>query len=115
MNVRTIFALAIACCATPGVAHAFLQHGNPGAGVTLNAPPTRVVLIFSEKLAAQGSRVSVIDAIGRSVEAGAAVVDGKTMVAPLLPLGPGKYRVIWHAMSLDEHRTQGAYSFCVKP
>jgi len=36
-------------------------------------------------------------------------------MAPLRRLGPGKYRVVWHAVSMDDHRTQGAYVFAVKP
>jgi methionine-rich copper-binding protein CopC len=37
------------------------------------------------------------------------------MMAPLRPLRPGRYRVAWHAVSVDDHRTQGAYSFVIKP
>ena len=51
MNARLFIAfLAIASCGTPGLAHAFLQHADPGAGTTLRAPPQRVALSFTETL-----------------------------------------------------------------
>ena len=116
MSARLILTfLAIACCATPAFAHAFLQHAEPGAGAMLKAPPTRVALIFSEKLEPVFSGVTVTDSSGRSVEAGAVVINDKSMVAPLRTLAPGRYRVVWHAVSVDTHRTEGAYSFAVKP
>ena len=110
-----IAALAIACAPTPAFAHAFLQHADPGAGATLKAPPTRVALTFSEKLERVFSGIAVVDASGRNVEAGAFVISGNSMVAPLRQLLPGSYRVVWHAVSVDTHRTEGAYSFTVKP
>jgi hypothetical protein len=116
MTSRFIFAsLAIACCSTQSFAHAFLQHAEPGAGATLRAPPKRVALTFSEKLEPVFSGIAVTDASGRVVEAGAPVVGGNSMAAPLRPLPPGRYRVVWHVVSVDTHRTEGAYSFTVKP
>jgi methionine-rich copper-binding protein CopC len=116
MNARLFIAfLAIASCGTPGLAHAFLQHADPGAGTTLRAPPQRVALSFNEKLEPVFSGVSVTDASGRNVEAGAAVIAGSSIVVPIRSLMPGSYRVSWHAVSVDTHRTEGAYSFMVKP
>jgi methionine-rich copper-binding protein CopC len=34
---------------------------------------------------------------------------------PLKALRPGTYRVSWHAVSIDTHRTEGAFTFTVKP
>lgn len=116
MNARFILtSLAIPCCAAPAFGHAFLQHAQPGAGAVLKPPPGSVALTFSEELEPVFSGVTVTDSLGRSVEAGAVVVRGNSMVAPLRSLGPGKYRVVWHAVSVDTHRTEGAYSFAVKP
>jgi copper resistance protein C len=113
MNGRIVIALAIACLAAPAFAHAFLEHANPGAGATLKAAPRRVVLVFSEKLG-PASTIDVSDAAGASIEAGSAVISGHSMVAPLRPVAPGRYRVMWHAVSPDAHRTEGAYSFTVQ-
>jgi methionine-rich copper-binding protein CopC len=36
-------------------------------------------------------------------------------VLALPPLAPGRYRVRWHVVSVDTHRTEGEYSFSVEP
>ena len=115
MTWRFLAFAAIACSAAPAFGHAFLNHADPGAGATLRSAPPRVVLVFSEKLEGAFSGVAVVDAAGRSVEAGLAVTRGNSMAVALRPLTPGKYRVMWHAVSVDTHRTEGAYSFAVKP
>jgi methionine-rich copper-binding protein CopC len=116
MSARILLsALAITCFAAPALAHAFLQRADPGAGAMLRAPPKRVALTFSEKLEPAFSGIAVTDAAGRNVEAGAPAIGGNAMVAPLRPLPPGRYRVVWHVVSVDTHRTEGAYSFTVKP
>ena len=35
--------------------------------------------------------------------------------ADLKPLDPGKYHVFWSVVSRDGHRTEGDYTFRVKP
>ena len=116
MSARLILtACAIACGSAPVLAHAFLEHAEPGAGATVKTPPPRVALVFSEKLATGGSALAVTDVSGRSVEAAVPAVGGRSMVARLRPLPPGRYRVTWHVVSLDAHPTDGAYSFTVKP
>jgi len=105
---------AVACFATPAFGHAFLQHADPGAGATPATPPARVALMFTERLEPVFSGVAVTDSSGRSVEAGAVQIGGNAMIAPLRPLSPGTYRVTWHAVSVDTHRTEGAYSFTVR-
>jgi methionine-rich copper-binding protein CopC len=104
----------IAWSGVPALAHAFLKHADPGAGAVLPAAPNRAVLVFTEQLEPVFSGVTVTNAAGRNVEAGTPVIGGNTMVAPLIRLAPGRYRVTWHAVSVDTHRTQGAYSFTVK-
>lgn len=115
MIKRIFTSVALACCAGPAAAHAFLQHADPPAGAALKGPPGRVSLSFTEELEPVFSGVAVTDASGRNVEAGPVVIRGKSMVAALRPLGPGNYRVTWHVVSVDTHRTEGAYRFVVKP
>jgi methionine-rich copper-binding protein CopC len=110
-----LISLTIACCATPAFAHAFLQHAEPGAGGALKTPPSRVALSFSEELEPAFSGVTVTDSSGRNVERGAVLIRGKSMLVPLRSLPRGNYRVVWHVVSVDTHRTEGAYSFTVKP
>jgi methionine-rich copper-binding protein CopC len=116
MKLRTFpMFVAIAGFAAPSFAHAFMQHADPGAGAALRASPKRVALTFSEKLEPVFSGVAITDKSGRNVASGPAVIGGNSMAAPLRPLPPGSYRVVWHAVSVDTHRTEGAYSFTVKP
>jgi hypothetical protein len=83
MSVRFfLISLAIACCATPAFAHAFLQRAEPGAGAALKASPSRVALTFSEKLEPVFSGILVTDSSGRNVEAGPVVFGGNSMAAP---------------------------------
>jgi len=116
MNSRILVALAaIACLAAPASAHAFLKRAQPSAGAVLAAAPKSVALAFTEKLEPAFSGATVTDAAGHNVAAAGAVIDGVSMIVPLRPLGRGTYRVVWHAVSVDTHRTEGAYSFTVKP
>ena len=116
MIARTTFLyVAVAACAGPAFAHAFLNHAAPGAGATVASSPKQVALVFSEQLEPTFSGVTVTDAAGHDVEAGKAVIAGTSMTVALKPVGPGMYRVTWHAVSVDTHRTDGAYSFTVKP
>lgn len=116
MSVRFILTFAfLASCATSAVAHAFLKHAQPGAGAVLKVAPGGVSLIFSEELEPVSSGVAVIDSAGHSVGAGRGAIRGNAIEAPIRPLPPGKYRIVWHAVSIDAHRTEGSYSFTVKP
>jgi copper resistance protein C len=116
MSARAILvALAIAGFAAPAMAHAFLRHASPGAGAVLADAPKEIVLEFSEPLEPAFSGVSVTDAAGRDVEAAPAAISGTTMRVALKALAPGRYRVRWHAVSVDTHRTEGAYDITVKP
>lgn len=116
MNARSLLAfVTMAICTAPAVAHAFLQHAQPGAGATLKVSPSRVSLSFSEKLEPAFSGMAVSDSSGRNVEAGSAVIRGNSMIVALRSLPPGAYRVAWHVVSIDAHRTEGAYRFMVKP
>lgn len=115
MNFRVLVAVvAIACSATSASAHAFLKRAQPSAGAVLPSAPRSIALAFTEKLEPAFSGVIVTDAAGHEVAAAPVVIDGVSMVVPLRPLGRGTYRVIWRAVSVDTHRTEGAYTFTVK-
>jgi copper resistance protein C len=115
MNSRVLVALvAIACCASPISAHAFLKRAQPSAGAALAAAPKSVTLAFSERLEPAFSGMTVTDSAGHNVAAAATMIDGVSMVVPLRPLARGTYRVVWHVVSVDTHRTEGSYSFTVK-
>ena len=115
MNSRLLVALiACACSATSASAHAFLKRAQPSAGAVLASPPKSIALAFTEKLEPAFSCVTVTDSAGHNLAAAAPVIDGVSMIVPLRPLGRATYRVTWHAVTGDTHRTEGAYTFTVK-
>jgi len=116
MIARTFLAiLTIGFCTTAAVAHAFLNHADPGAGAALTQPPKEISLTFTEKLEPTFSGVSISDSTGHDMEAASPVVSGTSITVALKPLATGSYRVAWHAVSVDSHRTEGSYSFSIKP
>lgn len=70
---------------------------------------------FSEALEPSFSDVCVTDADGHDMSAANVAVSGTEMDLPLKKLPPGRYRVTWHAVSLDTHRTVGMYNFQILP
>jgi len=108
-----ILAAALSLVASAASAHAMLEQAMPAAGATLAKSPGTLTLQFSENLEPAFSSVAVTDDAGRSVTAGASSASGAKMSVPLEPLRPGTYRVVWHALSVDTHRTEGSYSFTI--
>jgi methionine-rich copper-binding protein CopC len=114
-------ALAVAAAAgfaaAPAAAHAFLDHADPRVGSTVQASPGNVRLWFTEPLEPAFSRVHVVDASGRTVDAGDAHVDASdpSVLSVSLPtLAPGTYRVQWRVVSVDTHVTEGDYTFEIR-
>ncbi len=98
-------------------AHAFLLKSEPVVGATLAAPKT-VRLEFSEAIELLFSGVEVARATGGAlagVKVHYAGNDRKVLVADLPQLSQGAYRVKWHVVSVDTHRTEGDFDFTVKP
>jgi len=106
--------MAILCFTTSASAHALLEHAQPGAGATVPAPRV-IILTYSEQLEPAFSGASVDDAGGHDVTSAPAAISGATMQIHLHALKPGTYRVTWHAVSTDTHRTEGSYNFTVAP
>ncbi|MBV9331322.1 MAG: copper homeostasis periplasmic binding protein CopC [Alphaproteobacteria bacterium] len=100
--------------AGPCLAHAMLQHAFPAAGQTVKSV-ARVSLSFSEELEPDFSGIAVTDAQGHDETAGPAKASGTSMEVTLKPLARGRYNVSWHAVSVDTHRTEGAFRFTVVP
>ena len=109
-----LFALLAAGAA---MAHAFLDHAEPPVGATVAAAPPVLRLYFSEPIEPLFSGATLASADGNPVTTGAASADPQSravLVLPLPPLAPGRYRVSWHIVSVDSHRTQGSYEFEVR-
>jgi len=107
-----------AAAAGEASAHAELERAQPPVGATVAAPPAEVSLWFSEQLEAAFSGVEVRDAGGRRVDKGDARLapdDPRRLTVGLGPLGPGSYKVVWHVVSVDTHRTAGDFTFRLAP
>jgi methionine-rich copper-binding protein CopC len=115
MRTRFVVAtfLAMALGTAVAQAHAFLDHTSPLVGSTVAAPPHEVSLTFTQNLEPAFSTVSVTDSSGAQVSEGKAQVSGNTMRLGLKSIGPGSYKVNWHALSVDTHSTQGSFAFHV--
>ena len=98
-------------------AHAFLLKSDPAVGATVAAPKT-LRLEFSEAVELAFSGIDVANGSGGAIPARNVRLDGndhKVLLADLPPLSPGAYRVKWHVVSVDTHRTEGDFAFSVKP
>ncbi len=116
MNRITPFALLLVLTwPTAASAHAMLQHAVPSADAIVHGSAAQVNLEFSEQLEPSFSSLTVTDESGHAVTNGDATISGTMMTAKLNRLHPGRYHVQWHAVSIDTHRTEGAYSFTVAP
>ena len=94
-------------------AHAFLDHASPLVGSTVASAPREVALTFTQNLESAFSSVQVTDSNGARVDQGKPQIGGNTMRVGLKSLSPGTYRVRWHALSVDTHKTEGSFTFSV--
>jgi len=100
-------------------AHAHLKQSNPAKGAEVQVALTQVTASFTEGLEPAFSSLALFDAAGKPVDgskAAPAPGDDKTLILPIAkPLPAGAYTVKWHVLSKDGHKTQGDWSFTVKP
>jgi copper transport protein len=109
-----VVALGLAAPAA-AFAHASLGTAVPGSMERLEQSPSRVVLRFSQVIAAIPNGIVVRDAGGRIVSGEARLgADRRSLVAELRPLPRGAYTVRWQTMSVaDGHVVAGLYTFGV--
>ena len=115
MRTQIFFAsVLIALTANGGAhAHAMLASASPPVGGSVGAAPRQVTLSFTQGLEPAFSSVQVTDSKGARVDAGKGQVSGSTMTVGLKALSPGTYKVHWHVLSVDTHKTEGSFSFRV--
>jgi methionine-rich copper-binding protein CopC len=95
-------------------AHAFLDHAEPAVGSQIHGAPAQVKIWFTEKLEPALSKIQVFDASGAEVDKRDVKVDqsnGALLTVSLPELKPGKYKVVWRAVSVDTHVTTGNFTF----
>jgi copper transport protein len=119
---RPIAVAALACLllvltAPAAGAHALLRSSDPADGASLDRPPERVTLTFTEAPDPALSSVHVLDSGGNPVERGGALaVAGRpaSLQVAVGRLGDGSYTVSWRVVSrVDGHLTAGAFAFGV--
>ena len=96
-------------------AHAHLKSQTPAADSTVSAP-AQLRLEFSEGIEAAFTKVT-ISKDGAPVPVKSLATEGSDkkilIVTPAEPLTAGTYKVEWHAVSVDTHKSEGAYGFKV--
>jgi hypothetical protein len=100
-------------------AHAHLKAATPAMNSTVAMAPTQLDLDFSEGVNPKFTGVKVTGPAGAVVpmdEAKLGPAGDKALVVPVSgTLAPGLYKVEWHALATDGHKTEGSYTFTVKP
>ncbi|HUJ97528.1 MAG TPA: copper resistance CopC family protein [Stellaceae bacterium] len=100
----------------PASAHAIVVSASPADGAVLASGDAPVLLRFNSRIDHQRSRLSLIAADGSTTVLPvdpAASTD--SLVARLVGLPPGQYRLRWQVLALDGHITRGDIPFTVKP
>lgn len=113
-----VAATASLALAGQAFAHAHLKTSVPAADSSVKQAPSELDLSFSEGLNLKFTGVTVTGPDKKAVKTGTAMLMGgdTTLMVPVTDkLAPGKYTVQWHALSTDGHKTNGSYSFTVKP
>jgi methionine-rich copper-binding protein CopC len=112
---RAPLVAALAVASAPALAHAFLKNSTPSVGSTVAQAPPQVVIVFTEGVEPLFSTIAVQNASGGDVTDGKPHLAGDAMhlAVPLKPLQAGSYTVVWHATSVDTHKTEGKFTFTV--
>jgi methionine-rich copper-binding protein CopC len=111
--IALLVAFSVAAGAPAANAHAEGVATSP-VGNTQVASPALISVTFTEDLILEYSYISLFDGAGNPVPQEPATVDasGKELSSAIpQTLAAGIYRVVWHALSVDGHETDGDFSF----
>jgi len=116
--VRSLIAAALMAApfaAGHALAHAHLLKAFPADGA-VTAAPQMIMLTFSEKVVDKLSGFAVAKADGAKVDVQVTTADGGKVLhaMPAKPLAAGVYKITWHAVTDDGHRTEGTLGFTVR-
>jgi copper resistance protein C len=95
-------------------AHAFVDHTEPAVGSQIHTLPTQVKIWFTETLEAAFSKIQVFDISDQEIDRRDVKIDplNPALLTVSLPeLKPGRYKVVWRAVSVDTHVTTGNFTF----
>lgn len=119
MAVSTLLAFLLVVpvwVAVPAGAHPYLVQTEPGPGVTLRNPPTRIQIGFTEPVVLQGSTLRLEDFDGNPVALGPLSVpeEGPGIAADITgTTGGDVYVVRWIVLGDDGHTSSGDFRFGV--
>ena len=117
MRLLALVLLTMVSMAPDARAHALLARAVPPVGGESVGAPRQLVLTFTEGVEPLFSTIEVRDANGAVVQTSkprTSPGNNRQLVIELPALGNGEYVVIWHATSVDTHKTEGSYRFTVK-
>jgi methionine-rich copper-binding protein CopC len=119
-KLKTVcFCLAVlAAFQSAAFAHAFLDHADPAVGSKLDKPPSEIKIWFTQEIEPAFSKIEVTDSDGKQIDKKDVHIDekdNKLLLVSLPKLLPGAYKVSWHVVSVDTHKTQGDFKFEVQP
>lgn len=108
---------ALLALSGPAFAHAHLKSAMPPVNGKVSASPSEVVLHFTEGVNLRFTGLTIKGFNGSQVATGKSKLkpgDDQTLMVTLPEsLKPGQYRVSWHALSKDGHKTHGTYHLTV--
>jgi methionine-rich copper-binding protein CopC len=114
-NTLTAALLASLLCASSVFAHTHLQSQMPAADSTVSAP-SELSLTFSEGVEADLCKVT-ISHDGDDILVKSLITQGPDkrtlIVTPAVPFTDGDYKIEWHVVSVDSHKSEGVYAFTV--
>jgi hypothetical protein len=114
--IAVLVASLLALVVSTGVAaaHAKLESMTPADGSSMAAPPTQVVLTFSEPVGSNGTQVQVKSPSGKNVATGdVQVIDNKVTQPVGAMIEAGRYQVDARVVSADGHPVTVTGSFTV--
>lgn len=108
--------LAMSVTASQAHAHAALERASPPVGGAVTEPPRQIALTFTEGVEPLFSTVELRNAQGSAISTGTPHLAGnnRQLVVDLPALPAGEYKVIWHATSVDTHKTEGSFRFTIR-
>lgn len=122
-HLVTSFALLVSVITSgTAAAHAHLESQLPAADSTVSSPK-ELHLQFSEGVEEKFTKISITSVApsGKNMVEPVPTVatdpaDKKLLiVTPAAPLAAGEYKIEWHAVSVDTHKSEGSYRFNVSP
>lgn len=113
-GVAALTAALLGLGAGSAQAHDELLESSPSVDEHLDTTPTQVMLRFSDEILNVGPKVIVADDAGATWTAGEPVLEGATVLVPLVADVPdGRYEVRWRVVSSDGHPITGLIPFTV--